>query len=163
MDPIIIPTNYTDAGRLLGLFPVRHAVEALILCVPLALLMMGLLPLGLTGRLIGTVMVLVLAGGLALAGIQGDSLLTFLRIYFDWRRKRRILIYRGDVWIKQKGKETKPGLIRRLWGIGEISPEALTPKARKAWSRLSGSTRGLCLPTTAGTLRFWRCCLSATT
>lgn len=107
MEPIIIPTNYTDAGRLLGLFPVRHAAEALIFCVPLALLMMGLLPLGLTGRLIGTVMVLVPVAGLALTGIQGDSLLTFLRIYIDWRRKRRVVIYRGTEWIRESKKTKK--------------------------------------------------------
>lgn len=108
MDPIIIPTNYADAGKLLGLFPVRNAVEALLLDVPLALLLMGVLPMGLTGKIIGTVMVTVPAGGLTLAGIQGYSLITFLRIYLDWRRKRRILIYRGTEWInirkKRRGK-----------------------------------------------------------
>ena len=104
MDTIIIPTNYTDAGKLFGLFPVRNVVEALILCVPLAMLTMGLLPLGITGKIIGTVIVLVPVGGLTLTGIQGDSLLTFLRIYTDWRRRRRILIYRGDIWLKTNKK-----------------------------------------------------------
>ena len=107
MDPIIIPTNYTDAGRLFGLFPVRNVVEALALCVPLAMLTMGLLPLEITGKIIGTVIMLVPVGGLTLMGIQGDSLLTFLRIYIDWRRKRRIMIYRGDVWIKTKNKDKR--------------------------------------------------------
>ena len=29
-----IPANYTDAGRLFGLFPIRNTVEAVILAVP---------------------------------------------------------------------------------------------------------------------------------
>ena len=33
----IIPVNFTDAGKLLGTFPVRSSIEALCLLVPVAL------------------------------------------------------------------------------------------------------------------------------
>ena len=33
---IAIPVNFTDAGRLFGVFEIRNAVEAIALCVPTA-------------------------------------------------------------------------------------------------------------------------------
>ena len=41
----IIPANYTDAGKLLGAFEIRSAAEAILLCVPLALILLKLSPL----------------------------------------------------------------------------------------------------------------------
>ena len=37
---VVIPVNFTDAGRLFGLFEIRNAVEAVLICVPLAALLM---------------------------------------------------------------------------------------------------------------------------
>ena len=34
----IIPVNFTDAGKLLGTFPVRNSIEAFCLLVPVALI-----------------------------------------------------------------------------------------------------------------------------
>ena len=37
---VVIPVNFTDAGRLFGLFEIRNAVEAVLICVPTAAVLM---------------------------------------------------------------------------------------------------------------------------
>lgn len=103
MEPtVFIPTNYTDAGKLLGLFEIRNVIECLILCVPLALLTIWLSPFGLTGTIILVTVPVTAVGGFALIGVQDLSLFTFLRIYTRYRKNKRILTYRGTQWIKRK-------------------------------------------------------------
>lgn len=103
MEPtVFIPTNYTDAGKLLGLFEIRNVIECLILCVPLALLTVWLSPFGLTGTIILVTVPVIAVGGFALIGVQDLSLFTFLRIYIRYRKNKRILTYRGTQWIKRK-------------------------------------------------------------
>ena len=48
---VAIPVNFTDAGRLFGLFEIRNAVEAVLICVPLAAILMRILPFGLLMRI----------------------------------------------------------------------------------------------------------------
>lgn len=103
MEPtVFIPTNYTDAGKLLGLFEIRNVIECFILCVPLALLTVWLSPFGLTGTIILVTVPVIAVGGFALIGVQDLSLFTFLRIYTRYRKSKRILTYRGTQWIKRK-------------------------------------------------------------
>lgn len=103
MEPtVFIPTNYTDAGKLLGLFEIRNVIECFILCVPLALLTVWLSPFGLTGTIILVTVPVIAVGGFALIGVQDLSLFTFLRIYIRYRKNKRILTYRGTQWIKRK-------------------------------------------------------------
>lgn len=103
MEPtVFIPTNYTDAGKLLGLFEIRNVIECFILCVPLALLTIWLSPFGLTGTIILVTVSVIAVGGFALIGVQDLSLFTFLRIYTRYRKNKRILTYRGTQWIKRK-------------------------------------------------------------
>lgn len=40
-----IPTNFTDAGRVMGLFEIRNMVEAVLLTLPILYLCVVLLPL----------------------------------------------------------------------------------------------------------------------
>ena len=107
MDTVYIPTNYTDAGKLLGAFALRHVAECAAICLPLAALVFLLGPLGLTGKIIVCAVLVVPAGGFALLGVQDNSLLTFVRLYRRWRKNRRILIYRGSQWVNQKLKAKK--------------------------------------------------------
>lgn len=103
MEPtVFIPTNYTDAGKLLGLFEIRNVIECFILCVPLALLTIWLSPFGLTGTIILVTVPVIAVGGFALIGVQDHSLFTFLRIYTRYGKNKRILTYRGTQWIKRK-------------------------------------------------------------
>ena len=94
-----IPANYTDAGRLFGLFEMRNGVEAVILCAPvlgLCILLANVLPVSVTAKIVLSLFLLVPVGGFALIGIRDDSLTRFLRIYIHWRRSRRNMINRHD-------------------------------------------------------------------
>ena len=70
-----IPVNFTDAGKLFGVFEIRNAVETVLLCIP----------------------ILVPVGGFALIGIGGDSLTRWLKAWINWRKHRRMIFYRGEV------------------------------------------------------------------
>lgn len=103
MEPtVFIPTNYTDAGKLLGMFEIRNVIEAAILCIPLVLLAIMLSPFGLTGTIILITVTVVIVGGFALIGVQDYSLFTFFRIYSRYRKNKRLITYRGTKWIKIK-------------------------------------------------------------
>lgn len=91
MDPYHIPANYTEAGRLLGLFEVRNAIEAAIIAVPILFVVFALLPFGLTAKCIIAIVLVIPSGGFALIGVQDDCLSRFLSGYFRWRKGRRII------------------------------------------------------------------------
>lgn len=91
-----IPANFTDAGKLFGMFAIRNAVEAAILAVPLCLAGFLLLPFEISVRAAITMVVAVPIGGFALIGVDDDSLTTFLTIWWRWRSGRGILTYRGS-------------------------------------------------------------------
>ena len=91
-----IPNNYTDAGKLFGMFEIRNTIECLILCVPIILLVFGLTPFKLTTTLVIVCVLVIPIGGFALMGIADHSLFTFLRLYRRWRKNRGILLFRGN-------------------------------------------------------------------
>lgn len=92
-----IPVNFTDAGKLFGVFEIRNAVETVLLCVPMLLLCLALLPLTLMPKIIVTLSLLVPLGGFALIGIGGDSLSRWLKAWMQWKKQRRMIFYRGEV------------------------------------------------------------------
>ncbi len=92
-----LPTNYTDAGRLFGLFEIRNAIEAVLLTVPTLFFCLYFLPLALTPKIIATLTVVVPLGGFGLIGVNDDSLSRWLSRWWRWRKKRRLLTYRGEV------------------------------------------------------------------
>lgn len=92
-----IPANFTDAGRLFGLFEIRNAVETVVLTLPVLFLCIALLPLALMPKIIVTLILVIPLGGFALIGIGGDSLTRFLSCWLRWRRQRRMIFYRGEV------------------------------------------------------------------
>lgn len=95
MDYYFIPANYTDSGKVLGIFPVRNLIEAAILGLPILFLVFRCLPLTLSWRIMVGMTLTVPASGLALIGIDDAPLSAFLRIWYQWRRHRRIIEYRG--------------------------------------------------------------------
>lgn len=95
MEPAIIPTNYTNAGKILGLFEIRSIIETLCMLIPLALFVFSFAALSLTTTVIVFCILLVPVGGFGLMGIQGYSLFEFIMLYVRWRRSRRIIIYHG--------------------------------------------------------------------
>lgn len=92
-----IPTNFTDAGRVMGLFELRNLVETVILTVPVLYLCIAFLPFALTTKIIVTLTVVVPLGGFGLIGIKDDSMTRWLGSWWRWRRGRRIILFRGEV------------------------------------------------------------------
>ena len=90
-----IPANYTDAGRLFGLFPIRNTVEAAILAIPTLFLCFRLLPFTLTTNIVITMALVVPTAGFALIGLGDDSLSRFLIAWWRWKRGRKIITFRG--------------------------------------------------------------------
>ena len=92
-----IPVNFTDAGRLFGMFEMRNAIETVLVSVPILFLCIVFLPLSLMPKIIVTMVLLVPIGGFALIGINGDSLSRWLTCWWRWRKQRRMMFYRGEV------------------------------------------------------------------
>ena len=91
-----IPTNFTDAGRVMGLFELRNLVEAILLTLPVLYLCIAFLPLALTQKIIVTLTIIVPLGGFGLIGIS-DDMTRWLGSWWKWRRSRRIILFRGEV------------------------------------------------------------------
>ena len=89
-----IPTNFTDAGRVMGLFELRNLVEAVLLTLPALYLCIAFLPLDLTPKIIVTLTIIVPLGGFGLIGISDDSMTRWLGSWWKWRRSRRIDVYK---------------------------------------------------------------------
>lgn len=94
-DTYHLPANYTDAGKLMGMFPVRNTIEALLLSAPIVYSSLVNLPFNITTRIIIMMVVAVPIGGFALIGINDDCLSRFLFTWWRWRMNRRILTFRG--------------------------------------------------------------------
>ena len=91
-----IPTNFTDAGRVMGLFELRNLVEAVILTVPVLYLCIAFLPLDLCTKIMVTLVIVVPVGGFGLIGINDDSLTRWVKDWWRWRKKRWIIQFRGE-------------------------------------------------------------------
>ncbi len=91
-----IPTNFTDAGRVMGLFELRNLIEAVVLTLPILYLCLAFVPLSMTPKIIVTLTVLVPVGGFGLIGINDDSLTRWLGPWWRWRKGRRLITYRGE-------------------------------------------------------------------
>lgn len=99
-DTYFIPANFTDAGRVFGMFELRNCLEAVILAAPtlgICMLIAHQLVVSLTIKLITSLCLLVPVCGFALIGIRDDSLSRFLSTYFRWRSHRRIILNRGGI------------------------------------------------------------------
>lgn len=100
-----IPANYTDAGRLFGLFPIRNAVEAALIAVPTLFFCFRLLPFALTTNIVIMMVLVVPTAGFALIGLGDDSLSRFLLSWWRWKRNRRIITFRGTPQeMKKRGR-----------------------------------------------------------
>lgn len=88
-----IPSNYTDSGKILGLFELRNAIEAGVLAVvvgfPLLSASMSL-PTKIVTVVLGVGLVVFVAG----TGIGGDSLTQYLHSIWKYLRNKRKLKYR---------------------------------------------------------------------
>ena len=95
MNDFLIPANFEDSGKILGMFSVRNVIEAVILALPFAFIIFKLLPFGLTMKIILSSVFVIPIGGFSLMGIRDDSLSVFVRTWWQWRKNRKIIDYRG--------------------------------------------------------------------
>ncbi len=86
-----IPANFTDAGRVMGMFELRNLVEAVVLTLPVLYFCFVLLPFDLMTNITITLTLVVPLGGFGLMGIGGDSLTRWVAIWWRWRRARRLM------------------------------------------------------------------------
>ena len=91
-----IPTNFTDAGKVLGLFEIRNLIEAILLTLPVLYCCIAFISLELTTKIIVMLSVIVPVGGFGLIGINDDSLTRWMSSWWRWRRGRRMIFYRGE-------------------------------------------------------------------
>ena len=91
-----LPANFTDAGRVMGLFEIRNLIEAVLLTLPILYLCLAFVPLSMTPKIIVTLTVLVPVGGFGLIGVSDDSLTRWLGSWWRWRKGRRLITYRGE-------------------------------------------------------------------
>lgn len=97
MYDFLIPANFEDSGKILGMFSTRNVVEAVVLALPFGYLIFKLLPLSLTMRIIFASIIVIPVGGFALMGIRDDPLSIFVRTWWQWYKNRKIIEYRGEV------------------------------------------------------------------
>lgn len=97
MHTYFIPTNYTDAGKVLGTFELRNVIEAGVLGLPTLIFCFAMLPFDLTTKIIVTLTAVIPVAGFGLIGLADDSLTRYLRILWFWIRRRAVLTYRGEV------------------------------------------------------------------
>ena len=69
-----IPVNYTDAGKLFGLFEIRNVVEAVLIGLPVLALCARFLPLVITWKITVSLFFLVPTVGFALIGLKDDKI-----------------------------------------------------------------------------------------
>ena len=91
-----IPTNFTDASRVMGLFEIRNLIEAVLLTLPILYLCLALVPLALTPKIIVTMVTVMPLGGFGLLGVNDDSLTRWVGCWWRWRKGRRLISYRGE-------------------------------------------------------------------
>ena len=91
-DIYIIPPNFIESGTLFGgMIKVRNAVEAGILACVIGIPVFVCIPFGLTAKIVTLCLTALPAGLIALIGIDGESLSSFLLIWLRYRRNRRVI------------------------------------------------------------------------
>lgn len=97
MKSTIFPPTLPMRAASWALFELRNLIEAAILTIPVLYLCIAFLPFKLTTKIIVTLMVIVPLGGFGLIGINDDSMTRWLGNWWRWRRRRRIILFRGEV------------------------------------------------------------------
>lgn len=91
-DIYIIPPNFIESGTLFGgMIKVRNAVEAGILACVIGIPVFVCIPFGLTAKIVTLCLTALPAALVALIGIDGESLSSFLLIWIRYRRNRRVI------------------------------------------------------------------------
>lgn len=91
-DTYIIPPNFVETGTFFGgMFKARNVIEAGILAAVVGMPVFLCLPFGLTTRIIVLCLTAMPLGLVALIGIAGESLSSFLFIFLKYLKNRRVV------------------------------------------------------------------------
>lgn len=129
-DLYTIPPNFIGSSTFLGgMFKVRNVIEAGILAVGIGIPVLFFLPCSLTVRMIVLCLTALPGAMLALVGIGGESLSSFILIYIRYLKNRRIVGKERKQKRKtdKPPKEPKPHRFRRRGKYEKIPP----PKPEK--------------------------------
>ena len=126
-DIYIIPPNFIESGTLFGgMIKVRNAVEAGILACVIGIPVFVCIPFGLTAKIVTLCLTALPAALVALIGIDGESLSSFLLIWLRYRRNRRV------IGTTEAGDQSGPDLAaEKTKRTGTISREKKKEKAGK--------------------------------
>ena len=69
--------------------------QRVILALPVLYFCLVLLPFELTTKITVTLIIVVPLGGFGLIGVRDDSLTRWVGSWWRWRKKRRLMTYRG--------------------------------------------------------------------
>ena len=97
MNDFYIPANFEDSGKIMGIFGIRNVVEAGVLSLPFVFFTFRLVPVSLTWKIIVSSIFAIPIGGFSIMGINDDPLSVFVKTWWKWLTKRRIIEYRGEV------------------------------------------------------------------
>ena len=119
-DTYIIPPNFVDTGTFFGgMFKARNVIEAGILAAAIGFPVFVFLPFSLTTRIIVLCFTALPAAMIALIGISGESLSSFLVIFIKYLRNRRIVGGDGqeragiDIQTDSRAKKTQRNRAKR--------------------------------------------------
>ena len=139
-DIYIIPPNFIESGTLFGgMIKVRNAVEAGILACVIGIPVFVCIPFGLTAKIVTLCLTALPAALVALIGIDGESLSSFLLIWLRYRRNRRV------IGTTEAGDQSGPNLAaEKTKRTGTISREKKKEKAGKqaAAQKAAGKRHG---------------------
>lgn len=128
-DIYLIPPNFIEGGTLMGgMFKTRNVVEAGILAVIIGVPVLSL-DLSLTTRIIILCLTALPVVLVALVGISGSSLSTFILQFISYLRNRRILSCEG-VTTDSKGKSLLPSWAQRERTESKEAENESQPKSR---------------------------------
>lgn len=89
----IIPHNYTDNGKILGMIEKQSLITAAIWAVPTTYIVFKFLPLAIDYKIFTFMFIVVPPTILALVGIGSETLVDFVKFIFRFMKKSKVYTY----------------------------------------------------------------------
>ena len=92
-DTYIIPHNYTDNGKILGIIEKESVYLALGWFVPMAILNFKVLPFNFTAKVYIFMLLIMPPTLIALIGVGSDTLFNFLKYVYNYYKNAKVYYY----------------------------------------------------------------------
>jgi len=89
----IIPHNYTDTGKVLGLFDKQSFYLSVIWFLLMGFINFKLLPISIDAKIFTLILLVCPPGIIALVGIGGDTLIDFIGYIVSFKKRARTYYY----------------------------------------------------------------------